>query len=133
MQRNELERNLIGKLSIMHASEIAEEWDTVLDKVKHSALRELMIVFRGIVKDFKDNTYIPLDSFEISLINYERDEPRIMNVEGIYVTNYDNDVDIKVDTDNGCDSIDYYCTDDIIRILKYAIQYVEDFCDDIKQ
>lgn len=133
MQRNELDRNLIKNFEMANASTVAREWETTLSKVKQSAMRELRKVFNDLVKNFEDNTFIPFGKVEelaISVIDYEGDEPEVLDVDGVYVSKNDDKVNINVATLNGCDKIEYYCTDDIINILSSSIEYIGLFMDD---
>jgi len=132
MQRNELSRNLIKNFAMANASTVAREWETTLNKVKQSAMRELRKAFNDLVKDFEDNTFIPFGDVEelaISVIDYERDEPEVLDVYGVYVSKNGDWVNINVATLNGCDQIEYYCTDDIINILGSSIEYIGLFMD----
>lgn len=133
MQRNELDRNLIKNFEMANASTVAREWETTLSKVKQSAMRELRKVFNDLVKNFEDNTFIPFGKVEelaISVIDYEGDEPEVLDVYGVYVSKNCDKINIDVATLNGCDKIEYYCADDIINILSNSIEYIGLFMDD---
>ena len=132
MQRNELSRNLIKNFAMANASTVAREWETTLNKVKQSAIRALRKAFNNLVKNFADNTFIQFGDVEelaISVIDYERDEPEVLDVYGVYVSKNGDWVNINVATLNGCDQIEYYCTDDIINILGSSIEYIGLFMD----
>lgn len=133
MQRNELNRNLIKNFVMANASTVAREWETTLSKVKQSAMRELRKAFNELVRDFEDNTFIPFGDVEelsLNVIDYEGDEPEVLDVYGVYVSKNGDWVNINVATLNGCDKIEYYCTDDIINILSSSIEYIGLFMDD---
>lgn len=132
MQRNELNRNLIKNFVMANASTVASEWEVVLRKTRQSAMCELRKAFNELVKDFEDNTFIPFGKVEelaISVIDYEGDEPEVLDVYGVYVSKNGDGVNINVATLNGCDKIEYYCTDDIINILSSSIEYIGLFMD----
>ena len=133
MQRNELNRNLIKNFVMANASTVASEWEVVLRKTKQSAMCELRKAFNELVRDFEDNTFIPFGDVEelsLNVIDYEGDEPEVLDVYGVYVSKNGDWVNINVATLNGCDKIEYYCTDDIINILSSSIEYIRLFMDD---
>lgn len=126
MQRNELNRNLIKNFVMANASTVASEWEVVLRKTKQSAMCELRKAFNELVRDFEDNTFIPFGDVEelsLNVIDYESGEAEV-EVNGVYVRKNGDMIDIEVDTWNGCSNIEYYCTDDIIKILSSSIEYI---------
>ena len=128
MKRNELNRNCIKNFVMANASTVASEWEAVLRKTKQSAMCELRKAFNELVKDFEDNRFfIPFGDVEelaISVIDYEGDEPEVLDVYGVYVSKNGDCVNINVATLNSCEQIEYYCTDDIIKILSSSIEYI---------
>ena len=64
----------------------------------------------------------------MNVIDYESGEAEV-EVDGIYVRKNGDMIDIEVATFNGCDQIEYYCTDDIINILSSSIEYIGLFMD----
>lgn len=132
MKRNELNRNLIKNFVMANASTVASEWEVVLRKAKQNAMCELRKAFNELVRDFEDNTFIPFGDVEelsLNVIDYEGDEPEVLDVYGVYVSKNGDWVNINVATLNGCDKIEYYCTDDIINILSSSIEYIGLFMD----
>lgn len=128
MKRNKLNRNRIKNFVMANASTVASEWEAVLRKTKQSAMCELRKAFNELVKDFEDNHFfIPFGDVEelaISVIDYEGDEPEVLGVYGVYVSKKGDWVNINVATLNSCEQIEYYCTDDIIKILSSSIEYM---------